>query len=133
MDQRNSVVLIGRLVADPELKFLPSGAAVASFSLAVNRPVRKDDGTFEDTLDGFFDCEFYGPAAETLAAQYRKGTEVQVAGSLRQRKWKVGNGAGGRTASKIEVKAKTVSIVVQGARKQDAAPPAAEVREPQPA
>ncbi len=134
MDTRNMVVLIGRLVKDPELRYLESGTPVANFSVAVNRPIRKDDGSFEDSLDGFFDCQLYGGTAVTLVEGYGKGSEVQVTGSLQQRKWKVGNGAGARTASKVEIRAKTVAPVLAAAKAD--APAAAETEtaaEPQPA
>ena len=116
MDARNMVVLIGRLVAQPELRFTNGGTPVANFSVAVNRPVRKPDGTFEDELDGFFDCEFFGPAAETLVETCAKGTLVQITGSLQQKKFKTGNGAGARTVSRIEVRARNVAPVLGGPR-----------------
>lgn len=118
MDSRNMIVLVGRLVADPELRFTAGGDPVANFALAVNRTTRKPDGSFEDSLDGFFDCEHFGKTALTLAEDYGKGSEVQITGSLHQRKFKVGNGAGERTVSKVAVRAKTVAPVL--------APPKAE-------
>jgi single stranded DNA-binding protein len=93
---------------------------VAEFSIAVNRPIRKDDGSFEDSLDGFFDCQLYGDVAFALKESCSKGSEVQVTGSLHQRKWKVGEGAGARTASKIEVKAKTVAPLLHAPRTEQA-------------
>lgn len=112
MDTKNLVVLTGRLVADPELRITPKGDPVANFGLAVNRSIRKDDGSWEDQLDGFFDCEHFGDTAEKLAAELKKGTLVQIVGSLHQRKFKVGNGAGNRTVSKIEVRARSVAPVL---------------------
>lgn len=112
MDSRNMIVLVGRLVADPELRYTDSGDPVANFALAVNRTTRKPDGSFEDSLDGFFDCEHFGKTAVTLAENYGKGSEVQITGSLHQRKFKVGNGTGERTVSKIAVRAKTVAPVL---------------------
>jgi single-strand DNA-binding protein len=131
VDSRNMLVLIGRLVKDPELRYLPNGTPVAEFAVAVNRPVRKDDGSFEDSLDGFFDCQLFGGTAVTLAEGYHKGAELQVTGSLHQRKYKVGNGAGQRTVSKIEVRAKTVAPVLAAAKAQTASAPSQP--EPQPA
>ena len=116
METKNMVVLIGRLVAEPELRYMPNGQPVANFSLAVNRSIRKDDGSFEDSLDGYFDCELFGGTAVTLAEDYGKGALVQVTGSLHQRKFKVGNGAGNRTVSKVEVRAKTVAPILTAAK-----------------
>jgi single-strand DNA-binding protein len=136
VDSRNMLVLIGRLVKDPELRYLPNGTPVAEFAVAVNRSVRKDDGSFEDSLDGFFDCQLFGGTAVTLAEGHHKGAELQVVGSLHQRKFKVGNGAGERTVSKIEVRAKTVAPVLVVAKSNSAAPTTQSVEEsaaPQPA
>lgn len=130
METKNVVVLVGRLVKDPELRYMPNGTSVAGFALAVNRSVRKDDGSFEDALDGYFDCDLVGKVAETLCEDFHKGALVQVTGSLIQRKWKVGNGAGSRTASKIEVKVKSIASVILPPRKDaSAAPPVAAVPE----
>ena len=112
METKNMVVLIGRLVADPEFRVLPSGDKVATFGLAVNRSIRNPDGSFEDKLDGYFDCDHYGATAERFAREFGKGALVQITGSLHQRSYKVGNGAGNRTVKKVEVKAKTVAPVL---------------------
>lgn len=133
METKNVVVLIGRLVADPELKYLPNGKPVANFALAVNRSIRKDDGTFEDSLDGYFDCEHFGGTAVTLAEDFAKGALVQITGSLHQRKYKVGNGAGNRTVSKIEVRAKTVAPVLIAPKAEAPATDAQPIAQPQPA
>ena len=125
METKNMVVLIGRLVADPELRVLPSGDKVASFGLAVNRSVRNPDGSFEDKLDGYFDCDHYGATAERFAREFGKGALVQITGSLHQRSYKSGNGAGNRTVKKVEVKAKTVAPVLTAPKAQPETPTAA--------
>lgn len=131
METKNLVVLVGRLTAEPERRKLPDGTPAVSFALAVNRSVPIGDGKFEDKLDGYFDCDLVGNTALTVLENLHKGTLVQVTGSLSQRKWKVGNGAGSRTASKIEVKAKTIASVILPPRKD--ATQAAEVAPPAPA
>ena len=133
MEARNIVVLVGRLVGEPELRYMPSGTPVAGFSVAVNRSIRKDDGTFEDLLDGYFDCEYFGGSAVTLCEDYGKGALVQITGSLHQRKYKVGNGAGNRTISKVEVRAKTVAPVLVPAKTEAPTSPTQAASEPQPA
>jgi single-stranded DNA-binding protein len=75
METKNVVVLVGRLVADPELRYMPSGDPVANFALAVNRSVRKDDGSFEDSLDGYFDCDYFGDSALKFAEDFHKGPD----------------------------------------------------------
>jgi single-strand DNA-binding protein len=138
MDTKNVVVLVGRLVADPELRYMPNGKPVANFGIAVNRSVRQTDGTFEDQLDGFFDCELFGGQALALAEGCSKGAEVSLTGSLLQKKFKTGNGAGSRTISKVEIRVKTIAPVLQVPREQQAsvapqAPVAQQVAAPQPA
>ena len=132
MDTKNVVVLVGRLVADPELRYLPNGTPVANFGLAVNRSTRKPDGTFEDSLDGFFDCEVFGGQALALAEGTGKGAEIHVTGSLRQKKFKSGNGAGARTISKIEIRVSSVAPALI-APKENAAPVSEQPAAAQPA
>jgi len=124
------VVLIGRLAGDPELRYLPNGTPVGNFSIAVNRSVRKPDGSFEDALDGFFDCEVFGGIAVTVAESLRKGSEVQITGSLLQKKFKT-NGAQSRTVSKVEIRVKTIGPALAAAR--ESAPAAEQAAAPQPA
>ena len=77
----NSVVLIGRLVKDPELRYIPgSGTAVATFTLAVNRDFTKKDGTREAD---FIPIEVMGKSAEFCANYLRKGRLVACNGQLR--------------------------------------------------
>lgn len=121
MDTKNVVALVGRLAADPELKYLDKGTPVANFSVAVNRSNRKPDGSFEDILDGFFDCELFGGQAVTLAETCRKGSEVQLSGSLRQKKFKAGNGQNARTISKIEIRVRSIASVLAVAKADESA------------
>lgn len=108
---KNLVFLVGRLVADPELRYLSSGTPVAKFAVAVNRTTRKGDAGFQDDLDGFFDCEAFGGQALALAETCPKGTEVQLSGALRQKKFKT-NGENSRTVSKIEIRVESVAPVL---------------------
>lgn len=81
-----STTLIGNVVADPELKFLQSGSAIASFSIAV----KKKRG--EETYTSFFDCTAFGTMAENIANSIRKGDRVVVTGELNQRTYEDKNG-----------------------------------------
>jgi single-strand DNA-binding protein len=109
VDTKNSVVLVGRLVAEPTLKYLDTGTAVATFSIAVNRSTRKPDGSFEDSLDGFFDCQVFGRLGQTAAETLHKGNEVQISGSLRQNKFKTRQG---QTVSRVEITVRTIGQVL---------------------
>ena len=132
MSTRNLVFLVGRLAADPQLRYLESGTAVANFAVAVNRSARKPDGTFEDSLDGFFDCELFGPQAQTLAETCRKGSEVQLSGSLRQKKFQT-SGQNSRTVSRIEIRVESIAPSLSLPRVSEASRPVQEAPQPQPA
>lgn len=82
-----AVSLVGNLTDDPELRFTPSGSAVANFTIAVNHRVRQQDGSWEDKLDGFFRCNCWQAMAENVAESLTKGSRVVVVGRLQQRSW----------------------------------------------
>ena len=73
----NKVVLIGRLTKDPELRYAQgNGTAVCRFTLAVNRPFKKDE-------TDFINCISFGKAAETITQYMTKGRQLAVTGSIR--------------------------------------------------
>lgn len=129
---KNLVFLVGRLVADPELRYLSSGTPVAKFAVAVNRTTRKGDTGFQDDLDGFFDCEAFGSQALALAETCPKGTEVQLSGALRQKKFQT-NGENRRTVSKVEIRVESIAPVLDVRKVIDATDQAAVAPAPQPA
>ncbi len=129
MKVKNLIYLVGRLTADPELRYTPQGTPVTNFALAVNRSIRKPEGGWKDERDGFFDCELFGGAALTLCEDFKKGAAVQISGSLRQKTWKP-NGEQGRTASKIEIRVESIAAVLEVRKLDDAKQ---EQPEPQPA
>ena len=77
----NSVVLIGRLARDPELRFTASGKAVATFSVAVNRMYSKEKET------DFFNVVVWGKPAENCANYLSKGRLVGLQGRLQSRSY----------------------------------------------
>ena len=81
------VSLIGRIVADPELRFGPSGTAFASFSVVTSKRVKGDAGTWEDKDTSFHNCKAFGPFAENIAESCLKGTGVVVTGDLKQEEY----------------------------------------------
>ena len=83
----NTVTLVGNITDDPELRFTPSGTAVANFTVAVNRRFKGQNGQWEDKLDGFFRCNCWREMAENVAESLQKGTRVVVTGRLQQRSW----------------------------------------------
>lgn len=73
----NKVVLIGRTTKSPELRYAPgTGTAVCRFTLAVNRPYKKDE-------TDFINCVAFGKIAETIAQHVLKGRQVAITGSIR--------------------------------------------------
>ncbi len=77
----NSVVLVGRLTKDPELRYIPnSGTPVATFTIAIDRDYKKKDGTKETD---FIPIEIIGKAAEFCANHITKGRLVAIQGNLR--------------------------------------------------
>ena len=102
----NKVFLIGRLTRDPEIRFLPSGSQVTSFTIAVNRPYRVNNEWKEETY--FFDVESFGVLAERLGKQLNKGTQILIEGQLRQDRWET---ASGEKRTKIKVVADKVNII----------------------
>lgn len=80
----NVVVLIGRMVADPELKYTPSGVAVCSFRIAVDRRFKSESG--EKEAD-FIDIVAWKQSAEFAANYLGKGRLVAVHGRLQVRSW----------------------------------------------
>ncbi len=84
----NQAVMIGRLTRDIEAKELPSGLAVANFTLAVNRPFRTADGQWREHV-AFVPCAVYGPLATRLK-DATKGSTALVIGYLRTESWEEG-------------------------------------------
>ena len=82
MSDLNRATLSGRLTADPELKYLPSGTTVANLRLASNRRYTTNGERREEVL--FVDVEVYGKAGEALAQHKAKGDFLLVDGRLRQ-------------------------------------------------
>jgi single-strand DNA-binding protein len=101
----NRVILAGNLVRDPETRFLPSGVAVTSFSIAVNRRYKSNDEVKEEV--SYFDVSVFGKTGENCAEYLSKGRPVLVEGRLRQRRWE----ADGVKRTKIEVVAENVQFL----------------------
>ncbi|WP_280444037.1 single-stranded DNA-binding protein [Nocardia brasiliensis] len=84
---------IGRLIRDPEIKFLPSGVAVLDCAIAFNKAKKLEDGTWENTHNIIFNCKAWRDTAEQIAeAEFKKGDAVEVSISPYQRKWKTREG-----------------------------------------
>jgi single-strand DNA-binding protein len=87
----NHVTLIGNLVDDPELRFTPSGVAMAKIRFAVNRRYQDRNGEWQEDTS-FFGGTLWRDAAENCAESLSKGTRVIVTGRLEQRQWETQEG-----------------------------------------
>ncbi len=88
----NNITILGNITRDPELRFTPSGTAVANFGLAVNRNVQnKNSGEWETQVD-FFNVTAWYKLAENCAESLSKGDRVLVSGRLSQDSWESKDG-----------------------------------------
>ena len=87
----NTVVLVGNLVEDPELRFTPSGVAMAKLRLAVNRRWRDQSGQWQEDTS-FFGGTVWREQAESVAESLQKGTRVILSARLEQRSWETQEG-----------------------------------------
>jgi single-strand DNA-binding protein len=101
----NTVTVVGNVTRDPELRFTPSGAAVATFGLAWNRKSTNARGEAEEQVS-FFDVTCWRQLAENVAESLSKGTRVVVYGRLEQRSWETGDK---ERRSKVEIIADDVA------------------------
>ena len=85
----NRIILIGRLVRDPELRYTPNGVATCSFSLAVDRPFVNQKG---ERATDFIDIVSWRKLAETCASHLGKGRLVAVEGRLQIRSYETAEG-----------------------------------------
>ena len=92
MASYNKVILMGNLTRDPELKYLPSGSAVANIGLAVSRNwTDRESGEKREEVC-FVDLEAFGRTAETMNEYLQKGRPVLIEGRLRYRTWETDDG-----------------------------------------
>lgn len=93
----NSVVLIGRLTRDAELRYSNSGTAICKFSIANSYSRKQGDNWSEET--SFFDAVLMGRRAEALHKYLVKGKQIGVQGELRQDRWE----QDGQRRSRVEI------------------------------
>lgn len=108
MPNFNSVVLLGRLTRDPELRYTPQGAPVCDFTVAVNRTFTKKDGEKVEEA-AFVDVTAWNRLAEISAEYLKKGRTVLICGHLVQDRWE--DETTGQKRSKIRIQASTVQFL----------------------
>jgi len=98
-----NITMIGNLVDDPELRFTPSGAAVAKFRVASTpRYLDKNTNEWKDGDSLFLQCNIWRQAAENVAESLTKGMRVILSGRLKQRSYETKEGEK-RTVFEVEV------------------------------
>lgn len=101
----NNVVLVGRMTRDAELRYTPSNQAVATFTLAVNRNFKKQDGEREAD---FINCVIWRQQAENLANWAKKGMLVGITGRIQTRNYE---GQDGKRVYVTEVVAESFQVL----------------------
>ncbi len=102
----NNVTVVGNCTRDPELRFTPSGQAVANFGVAVNRRWQNRQTQEWEEAVSFFDVTCWQQLAENVAESVQKGARIVVTGRLDQRSWETQDGD---KRSKIEIVADDVA------------------------
>jgi len=98
-----NITVVGNLTADPELRFTPSGAAVANFTVASTpRIYDRQSGDWKDGEALFLRCNIWREAAENVAESLTRGSRVIVTGRLKQRSFETREGEK-RTVVEVEV------------------------------
>ncbi len=137
----NKVILIGRLGKDPDMRYAPSGTAIASFSLATNHNMKDADGNWQ-TQTEWHNVKTFGRQAEFVGEYLKKGRLAFVEGRLQTSSWE---DQSGQKKYKTEIVAQDVQILgsrseneahdsaapAAPAQTSDAAKPAAEATEQQ--
>lgn len=96
----NKVILMGNLTRDPETRTTTTGQSVTSFTIAVNRTWRNQNGEPQESVS-YIDCVAWGKPGEIIAQYVSRGRALLVSGRLEQRSWE--DKESGQKRSKVEV------------------------------
>ena len=110
MASLNKVLLIGNLTRDPELRYVPSGSAVTSFTIAMNRVYKLQTGEKKEEVS-FVRIVVWGRLAEVCNDYLKKGRPVFVEGRLQSRSWE---GTDGQKKNALEVIATNIQFLNAG-------------------
>lgn len=100
----STIIVTGNTTSEPELRFTPSGKAVANFTVAENHRTKQGD-TYVDDGSTFYRISAWGSLAENIAESLHKGDRVTVTGQFRTREYTTRDGAQGRS---LDITADTV-------------------------
>jgi single-strand DNA-binding protein len=115
MSNGNSVTVVGNITRDPELRFMPSGQAQATFGLAVNRRWQNRQTQEWEEATSFFDIVCWREMAENASESLARGARIIVTGRLEQRSWETPEG---EKRSKIEIVADEIGPSLRWATAQ---------------
>lgn len=113
MSNYNHTILVGNLTKDPEVRVTETGKKVTTFTVAVNSPVRKEQGAGEVL---FMPCVAFDSLAEAAGKYLEKGNPVLVTGRLRENKWD----QDGQTRSRIVLIAGVVQFLKSSGKTEEA-------------
>lgn len=123
----NKVIAIGHLGGDPETRYVPSGAAVTTFGIAVSESWKdKATGETKESTE-WINCEAWGKLAEICAEYLRKGSQVYVEGKFKTDKWE--DKDSGQTRSKVKVRVDQMQML--GGKTDGARPPVDRTQPPE--
>ncbi len=91
MAKLNKVFLMGNLTRDPELRYTPSGTAIASFGIAINRTWSGPDGEKKEEVC-YVDINMFGRRAEVINEYFSKGNPIFIEGRLQFQQWETKDG-----------------------------------------
>ncbi|HYV05327.1 MAG TPA: single-stranded DNA-binding protein [Blastocatellia bacterium] len=118
----NKVILVGNLGRDPELRYIPDGTAVCSFSLATNERKKSKSGDFQDVTT-WFNVTLWRRQAEVASQYLSKGRQVYIEGRLSLREYQDRDG---NTRTSLDVQGTEIQFI--GSRGEEGSSP----REPRP-
>ena len=111
----NKVILIGRLVKEPQTVMLPSGSQVSNLVIAYNRRYKAGDQEWKEETH-FFEVKVFGKLEENIIPQLEKGDLILVEGRLHQDRWE--DRESGKTRSKVRIVALTVKVIAKSQKGQ---------------
>ena len=129
----HTIIIVGNVGRDPEMRYTPSGQAVTSFSVATNRQYTNNNGeTIKETI--WFRVSAWGKQAEICNQYLKKGSKVLVEGRLTPDKEtggpRIWNGQDGTARASYEITAQTVRFLTSRAEAESGAPAADETAAP---
>ena len=120
MSSFNKVILMGNLTRDPEMRYTPSGMAIAKIGLAVNRKWYNEARELQEEVT-FIDVDAFGKRAETIGQYLKKGRPIFVEGRLRLDQWE--DKQTGQKRSRLGVVLENFQFLDSGQSREGGSPP----------